>query len=294
MKTMKIFATALLLIAVAIGCKKEEEVLESIQSAEDNAMIETEFSAVFEVTDDVVAVTGSAKGTESFKSPIYTVLPSGAEVIFTDSLWNDGNGIAFYIDFGPLGNVPPKGLLCKDGRYRAGRIDASLSAPYFEVNSLLTISVLQSNDYFAGDGTNMTHLSGVKTVTRTDENTRQIVVTGAQATNENGTVYWSAERTVTKTFDNGSGIWGDHFSLYGTATGTNLNSIGFTATVTSGNPLIKKLETGCAGTFVAGVVTIENTAGGKLELDYDPYNNEACDKVASVTINGKTKIIFVR
>jgi hypothetical protein len=66
------------------------------------------------------------------------------------------------------------------------------------------------------------------------------------------------------------------------------------AHVEQGNPLLKKLELGCASTFISGVVTIENETGGILILDYDPYNDQACDKVARVTINGLSKIIFVR
>lgn len=292
----QLLSVFLMLFVLISGCQKDEkeEVIESIQSAEDNAMVETEFSALYESAGDVADLASSDSDYKSASEIEYTVLPSGALVVFTDSLWNDGDGIEFYIDYGGLGDTPPKGLLCKDGRYRAGRIDASLSKRFFEINSVLTISVPMENYYYVGNGTDMAQVSGIKTVTRTDTTTRHIVVANAKATNAGGTIYWNADRYTTRIFDAGPGLWGDEFTLYGTAQGTNINGVGFTATVTAENPLVKKLELGCASTFVSGVVTIQNQNGGTLVLDYDPYNDQACDKVAEVTVNGKSRVIFVR
>ncbi|MBN3035687.1 MAG: hypothetical protein JW861_08880 [Bacteroidales bacterium] len=302
MNSLQIFRVFLMISLVASlisGCKKDEkeeleEAVESIQSAEDNAMVETEFSALFDFAGDVAEMGGAAKSSPSMTEVEYTVLPSGALVVFTDSLWNDGDGLEFYIDFGELGNTPPRGLLCKDGRYRAGRVDATLSDHFYNTGSVLTITVPLANNYYVGDGTNMAHVSGTKTVTRTDDSTFHVVVTGAQATGQSGTILWSADRYTSRTYDAGPGIWGDEFTFWGTAEGTNINGVGFTATVIESDPLIKKLQLGCATTFVAGVVTIQNNNGGTLILDYDPYNDQACDKVAQVTVNGVSRIFMVR
>lgn len=301
MKTLifnRTLSIALLAGILTAGCNKKEdeiqEVMESIQSAEDNAMIETEFSAVFDAVGDVAELSEPGKDTKETGNSQYTVLPGGATVVFTDSLWTDGDGVEFYVDYGPLGDEPPKGLLCRDGRYRAGRIDASLSEPFFEINSVLTITIPTENEYYVGNGADMARITGVKTVTRTDTLTRHIIVTNASATGQNGTIQWNADRYTTRTMDPTPGLWGDTFTTRGNANGINVNNVSFTAEVTAEDPLVKKLQLGCASTFVSGVVTIENENGGTLALDYDPYDDQACDKVARVTINGNSRIIVVR
>jgi hypothetical protein len=281
-------------VATLIGCQKQDRILytENIQSAENNAMMETEFSAMFEAIDDIASIQNDIGN--NYKSTTYTVVPSGAMVIFTDSLWNDGDGIEFYIDYGELDLYPPKGILCKDGRYRAGKVYASLSDRYFNLNSILTISVPSENIYYVGNGNDMTNISGTKTVTRIDTNTRNIRVTDAIATNLLGSITWNADRTISKTFNTGPGLWGDEFTITGTSSGTNVNGVGFTANISSLNPLVKRLELGCASTFVSGVITITNNNGDQMQLDYDPYNDQPCDKVARVIINGRSKFIIVR
>lgn len=302
MKTKKIISIAFFAVFASSlvlfnSCKKEDKddtAAESIQSAEDNAMAESEFSAVFDASDDVAAVNNDSKETKDSKSLGYTVLPSGAEVIFTDSLWSDGDGIAFFIDYGELLGTAPSGLLCKDGKYRAGRIDVTLSDHYYLVNSVLSISISEDNDYYVGDGTNMTHISGYKTVTRTDSTTRHIVVTDGKAESSLGTILWSCDRTTVRTADAGWGLWGDEFTTTGSAQGSNINGIGFTASISEEKPLVKQLQIGCARTFVSGIVTVTNNNGGVLELDYDPYGDQACDRTAKVTVNGVSRIIMVR
>ena len=56
-------------------------------------------------------------------------------------------------------------------------------------------------------------------------------------------------------------------------------------------PLVKKFQLGCARTFVAGTVSITNSKEKSMLLNYDPTNTQACDNLASLTINGKTKVI---
>lgn len=294
----KAIAFVLLLSISFVSCQKDEnddkeDTQESIQSAKDNSMVETEFSAVFDAADDVAAVNHSGS---QLKGHGYTILPSGAEVIYTDSIFgDDGDGVEFYIDYGEMGSDTPYGLLCKDGRYRSGRIDVSITDRYYVENSVLTISIPASNEYHVGNGTDMTHITGTKEITRNDSVTRSIKVTGASATNDEGTISWSAERVIKRTYNDGIlGLWGDEFTITGSAKGTNINGVDFTAAISDEKPLIKTLKMGCARTFISGVITINNENGGELILDYDPYDDQACDKVAEVSIGDNSWIIIVR
>lgn len=99
--------------AVLSSCRKAD-LQESIQSAQDNASVETEFGNIYDVSSGYAQEDGLTGKTDADK-----ILPSGAVVSFQDSLFTsqDGNPLEFTIDYGALKTTTPKGLLCKDGRY---------------------------------------------------------------------------------------------------------------------------------------------------------------------------------
>ncbi len=284
-----------LLLGVAIvasmfmySCSKDKvEALETITSAEDNSTVESEFSSAFDLGDDVASTDGRLKKAGS------SILPSGAVLTITDSSFTDGDGKEFNVDFGPLGTTVPLGKLCGDGRYRAGKINFRLSAPYLNSGSVLAITIADSDNFYAGDGTKMTQISGNKVIVRVSANKHTVNVTDGKAINDNGTVTWNASRTITRITDAGPGLIGDVFEITGSASGVNRKGDAFTVKIDV--PLKKKIESGCAQTFVKGKLTLKNTDSGKeILINYDPYNNEACDRVAEATINGKSRIFTVR
>ena len=276
---------AVLSSAFLFSCRKEK--LETITSAEDNSTAESEFTAAFDLGDDV------ASGDSRFKKASSTILPSGAVLTVTDSLFTDGDSKEFFIDFGAKGSTAPFGLLCGDGRYRAGKIHFTLTGPYLTVGSVLTINIDDADQYFSGNGAEMTQITGKKVITRTQTNQFTVDVTNGKAINDKGTITWQANRTITKITDAGPGLVGDVFEIIGTASGTNRNGEAFTVDITV--PLKKKIQIGCANTFVKGKLTLKNTDTSKeINVDYDPFNDEACDKTAQATINGKKFTYTVR
>ncbi|MFM9944421.1 MAG: hypothetical protein ACKVQB_04240 [Bacteroidia bacterium] len=270
------------------SCRKDRlEALETITSAEDNSTAESEFTAAFDVGDDVAANDGRLKKAGT------SILPSGAVLTITDSSFTDGDGKEFNVDFGSLGTTAPFGKLCGDGRYRAGKINFTLSAPYLSMGSILTITISENDKFFGGNGAEMTQISGTKVITRTMANQFTVAVSNGKATNDKGTVTWAANRTITRITDAGPGLLGDVFEITGSASGTNRKGEAFTVTIAL--PLKKKVEIGCAQTFVKGKLTLKNTDSGKeIMVDYDPFGNEACDRTAKATINGKDHIYTVR
>lgn len=270
------------------GCRKDsKDTTETIVSAEDNSTAENEFTSLFDVADDFSSNDTRTRGGSS-------ILPSGAVVTFQDSLFTDGDGVECTIDFGAIKNTIPRGTICQDGRFRAGKIHLSLTKRYFLDSAQVTITANDSDNFYGGsDGVNMTKLTGSIVLTRLTVNTIKIDVTNAKAVNDKGTVTWMSTRTITKLVDNGPGILGDQFQVTGSASGTNRNNENFTVTIDE--PLIKKVEMGCARTFVKGKITLTNLSSGKtLKIDYDPYNNQACDLTAKVTINNKEYFFSVR
>lgn len=291
MTKIKLVTTALIVSALSVSffaCKKEtKETLETITSAEDNSTAENEFTSVFDVADDF---TSNDTRTRSGN----TILPSGAIVIFTDSVFTDGNGIAFTIDFGPIKTSIPKGIICNDGRFRAGKLHFTASKKYKEIGNVITVSATDADGYYGGsDGVNMTNLTGTLTLTRISDMGINVNVSNAKAVNDKGTVYWQSNRTITKTVDNGAGLIGDIFEVTGSASGINRNNENFTITIDE--PLIKKIQSGCARTFVKGKITLTNTSSNKtIKIDYDPLNDQACDLKAKATIGSKEFFYFVR
>jgi hypothetical protein len=271
-----------------IGCRKDKkETLETIVSAEDNSTAENEFTSLFDVADDF---SSNDRRTRAGN----TILPSGAIVTFQDSSYTDGDGVEATIDFGPIKNTVPKGKICQDGRFRAGKIHISSNRRYFLDSAEVVITVSDSDKYYAGnDGVSLTQLIGTVKIKRVDATTLKIDVLDARAINDKGTVAWQSTRTITKLVDAGAGILGDQFQITGEASGVNRNNENFTVKIDI--PLLKKVEMGCARTFVKGKITLSNTSTGKtISIDYDPYNDQACDLFAKATINGKEYFYAVR
>ncbi len=270
------------------GCKKDDKkaTAETVVSAEDNSTAESEFTSMFDVGDDF-ASTDSKRGAN-------TILPNGAIVNFSDSDYNDGDGVECTIDFGPVKTSIPKGILCQDGRYRSGVLHISATKRYFLDGAVVSIWATDNDGYYAGnDGVNLTRVSGSITLTRLTQMSLKIDVDNAKATNDKGTVTWESSRTITKTVEAPGGIIGDQFTIEGNASGVNRNGEKFTVTIDV--PLLKKVEAGCARTFVVGKITLTNLSSGKdIKIDYDPFNNMACDLTAKATINNKEYFYTVR
>ena len=291
MKKISLIFTLTLTASVSlflVGCRKNKnETLETIVSAEDNSTAENEFTSLFDVADDF---SSNDRRTRAGN----TILPSGAVLTFQDSSYTDGDGVEATIDFGPIKNTVPKGKICQDGRFRAGKIHISSNRRYFLDSAELLITVSDSDKYYAGsDGVSLTQLIGTVKIKRVDATTLKIDVMDARAINDKGTVAWQSSRTIIKLVDAGAGILGDQFQITGEASGINRNGGNFTVKIDL--PLLKKVEMGCARTFVKGKITLSNTSTGKtISIDYDPYNDQACDLFAKATINGKEYFYTVR
>ena len=282
-----IIASALLGFFLASCSDKPNELKESITSAEDNAMVETQLSSVFDILDDV------ASSDPKMKKTAGTILPSGALLVYTDSVFTDGDGLEFYIDFGPKGSLAPFGLLCQDGRYRSGILRATLTAPYSSIGAILTLNIADADAYHSGDGIDMYQIIGTSVISRTEINKLTIAMTDMKVKDGLNTVTWTSNKEIVRTFDAGPGVWKDHFEITGSGSGINRNGEAFTVTIDK--PLLKKVETGCAKTFVSGIITLQVTSTGKkIIVNYDPYGNGACDNLAEADINGKKTLFRVK
>ncbi|MFN5250563.1 MAG: hypothetical protein ACK5DE_05910 [Bacteroidota bacterium] len=283
------------LVAGVQSCKLDTAgVKDNITSAQDFSTAETEFAGAFDVADDINQSDGKIKKGAS------TILPSGAVLDFVDSTFTDGDGIEYTLDFGPVGGSFPYGILCGDGKYRAGKLRISVSKPYAQIGTSVTLTASESSNgefYYSGDGTNMFRIEGVISYTRTADQELTIAITDGKVYKEldktAGSTHaaFRGNKVIKRTKGSGTpGMLGDEYEVTGSGSGTNIDGEDYTWSIDV--PLLKKIELGCAKTFVVGVLTIQNlSASSSLKVDFDPYKNGACDKVAKAII-GSREIIF--
>jgi hypothetical protein len=274
--TMKytLIITGLCLLALSslsTGCRQDPaSPSDNIQSAEDNAVVESEFASVFEMVDD-----------DATENPTFgktTVVAALTPDCLTRTVETALRTITF--DFGDTN------CLCKDGMYRRGKVLAQFTGKYREIGSTVVITL---QNYFV----NGMQVNGTKTIERDGAAKFTVTVTGASMVTEEGTISWSAQRTVERIAGNGTLTpWDDVYAYTGSASGTNRQGKNFTVTIDE--PLKKKIELGCLSNFVAGKLSIAVTGGATMTLDYDPIGGEPCDKIAQVTINGESRNIVLR
>jgi len=280
------FTATLMLCGVCIllgftACGKLKQDRDNITSAEDFASSETEAASLFDLSDDI--------NESSMQS---TVVPSGATITVIDTQ----NSVKLYeIDFGPLSSNAPKGKLCGDGRYRAGKVQIGFTKPYKSVGSMATIKITAADEYYCGDGNNMTQVITDISIKRTAIYAFEINVNNSELIFSDGKkATHSGIRNLTKISGQTTpGIWGDEYEVTGSGNGVNREGDGYSWNVTS--PLLKRLQMGCARTFVKGVITIKNVdASRSLEIDFDPFNNAACDRTAKALFGNRSVTFTVR
>lgn len=287
MKQHFYFLTLLSWFCTMASCKKNSDVKEF--SAEDNTAIETEYAQVFDVVADYLSSDSVSRKTES------NILPEAVIVSFLDRTYEDSDGIVYFIDYGPLEHGSSyKGIPCRDGRYRAGKIHVAMSKRWTDIGTLAIISISSSDEYYIGDGTKMYKVSGWETITRTGDSTFSIEIENATMQRENGNMTWSAKQTIRLLNGNNYGWWNTTYEVSGTAEGTNKNGEAFKAEIISPAFSLKKnLSLGCLGTFVSGNESIVNTANSddnKFSVNYGEGN---CDNTVTLISKNGTKTVQV-
>ena len=281
----KYFTLFLALIAISFlsfyGCKDNstDPILETLTSAEDNSTVESEYANIFEYVDDEGennSVLSGVKSGNNYEIQEATVLLPDCATKSIDTATR-----TLTIDFGTTN------CLCRDGNNRRGKIHAHFIGKFREIGSQVIVTL---EDYYVNDN----KVTGMKTIERIEQYKWSIDVDSASITTPRGTISWESDRTVERTegYLTPLNILDDEYVYTGTATGINRKGIAFSVIIDQ--PLKKKMDFGCMTTFVSGKLTIYNDKSDTLKVNYDPDNNEACDKKVEVDINGVKRIIYVR
>jgi hypothetical protein len=260
---------------------------DTIYSAQDNSNAETLFCATYDVIYDVVSTNAKLRKANS------TILPASTTVIFEDTSFTDGDGVSLTIDFGPLGDSEPKGTLCHDGIYRAGKLHISANSKFTNPNIKVEARIDESDMFFSGNGSQMTQVIGTTTMTKSTVNTLKIVVSDARIIIDDYELLWECSREIELVSDMGPGIWGDIYQVAGSSSG--VNRFGEDYSVNIDEPLVKKMKMGCAQTFISGKLSVSVANSNKvIRVNYDPYGDGSCDLYAEADIQGRKTIFVIR
>ena len=270
-------STGLLLLVsglcVAQGCLKKEKTFDPTEiqeAAGDQSTVEGESNFIGDVVDEQGTYGPNRRvgGVDS------TYLPRCAQVSY------DSTQRRLTIDFGSTN------CLCRDGVYRRGRIYVTFSGPVWPApgaSALITTDSFYVNDNRHDVEKVLVHVGLNSTGHRILRDTvrRHIVTT------PNGTIQWSATREYRQTQGQNTWMrWDDVWFIGGSAQGTSRRNRPFTTQVTDS---LKVLGNCIFRVPVKGVIQL-NTQNHTVILNYDPYNNQACDRVASVQVDNQAPV----
>lgn len=264
-------------LLLTTGCKRDSDAMpdEDITSAEDRseANIETAVSSDAVEASAPVNVDNATAGFNSTDAEFRTKFGPCATRTYTASTRT------LVIDFGT-------GCACPDGRFRSGQIIVRFTT---DVNRRIAGSVVRRKNYFVNNNQH----KATRTFTDLGLGSFNVVVDSASIirANNGGTHSWTANWTFTRTagFNTPLVRSDDVYTVTGGANGTNRRGMTYTTVIDNAKPLVRRAD--CFKYFVSGAINIANSRGKSLVLD---YGNGACDNTATVTVNGRTKVITLR
>lgn len=279
MKTIKLFFIFLgsaFILSGLTGCQKDEEKSPEVITAEDDAVAEEMFNAVFYEVEDALeymenALYGGAKKAAFNETcKVITVDIPGDTVIWPKTIT---------IDYGD-------GCMSPSGRVRKGKIIIVVSDRVFspEYTRTITFDNFYIDDY---------KIEGTKTIARNGKNESGNPLFTINL--EDGKVITPEGKTFTRKF-NRVREWvtgyttpryrlDDEYMVTGTASGTDRNGTEYTRTIV----LPLHIKNGCPW-VISGSVRILKSGKQDALLD---YGNDVCDRVATVTVGDKTWTILL-
>lgn len=253
-------------------------------SAISYGLLQTELASLMELVDEVSDQTTGKGAPSNF---LLKNLSKEAKIIVIDSSYFDGDDIELVIDFGSVVKPFKPTQKCMDGRFRAGKVHVRIKSHYVENSSESFVFIDPNEEYwFGAEGKPSQILDFSMSITRDlrerlmYNNVKFKVKLGeAESEFEGNLVLEKIAGILTP------GIVGDQYLLTGQGN-IEHGDDEFDWKIIS--PLKKKIEPGCGMIPVMGEVLLENERTNKnINLDFDPFKNESCDRIVRATIAGE-------
>lgn len=281
---LKIGVIAALSLVSLIGLNSCERINHNSDTKEDVvakiAMVTTELSSIFEFFDE------SADQTNGKGSPPYFKLQNFSKetkIVVLDTTFYDGDGVEFVIDFGPT-DIPLKSTQrCLDGRFRGGKVKVILETHYIE--NTAKSHVLVEEEFVFGTESQTTTIHRLEVdVQRKLRELMEFNINHLEA--DDISLDLNGLLSVEKTSGiNTPGVFGDQYVINGQGS-VEVNDDEFKWNV--GAPLKKKVEPGCGMIPVKGLLNLNlERLNRNITVDFDPFENESCDRIVRITNAGK-------
>lgn len=277
MKSSKFYKTccflAISLLVIATSCVKKGERTSPTEAAENNAFAEAQFNDITTLIDQAMltgTVTYGSAGSAG-NNGINGILSSPCVEVMLDTV---SNPRIVSINFGSTN------CLCLDGRLRRGKILATFTGRYRDVNAVITTSFI---DYYVNDY----KIAGTKKVTNQGLNqggklVYKVEVSGNIIKPIGGEFSWTSIRF--REWKEGSNtplnVLDDVYGINGTASGTTVDGNQYTISINQ--ELIRKMN--CSW-FESGKIELSPNGLPKIMLD---YGQTGCDDNAYITVLGSS------
>lgn len=270
--------TALAVLSFS-SCKEDSTLMDqnSIDLADDDAVTDAVYEDVFNTADNASIILDQMGKGDDAKS--VTVATDSCPTITitrpTSGIWPK----IVTIDYGT-------GCTGFNDNTRSGKILIEVTGPRLTEGSKRTVTFV--NYYF-----NNIKVEGTKVLETKGYNTNKNLIVSVKLTG--GKLTLPDGKTIERTIDHQrewtaglltKNIWDDECLITGTATGKNINGVGYK------NTIVTALHWKRVCRFiVAGVVKIEKDGSQPVELN---YGTGECDAKAVVTRGGESKEILLR
>lgn len=267
----------LVLSIASLACKKEkeEDLSSSEQTAKDQAVMESEMAVVYELSKDLALLDNYDD--LSKEGPAYEgSLPKCANLQYNSSTRQ------------LLVSFPATNCTGIDGLQRSGLFTIKFgNTPFNENGGAIDI---EFGNYVV-EGVRFTGTILIRNLGANGAYRISYKVINAKAITPTGTITWNSELIFQQTAGQSTAtVFDDVFEVSGSSSGVNRRGISYTGNIETA--LKKKIQIGCARTFVKGTVRFEDSENNFVLLDYDPDKDEACDRKASLKINNRVAITF--
>ena len=243
------------------SCKKNESVVDDIETIGDNSKAEMHYDLMYEQVDDAATASGISSRGKLYNVTFDTV----------------GSAKRMTLDWGSTN------VLCADNVYRRGQIVVTWTGRYRDAGTIVTIT---PTDFYQND----IKVEGSKVVENKgrDANNNMywsINVTGKLTFTDGSTFSWNSARIRTWTKGESTKLirLDDEYEITGSMSGLNRKNEAFTATITK----VLTVAIGCQYHIVSGVLDFEKNSN-KTTID---YGSGVCDNTITVTRNGVTRTI---
>ncbi len=266
------------------SCERINEQKENgLQLATDFCVMQSELASMIEVADEMGDQT-TGKGTPS--KFILGALGKTAAVKILDSSFFDGDGIEFEINFGSNKLPLSENQRGYDGKYRAGTMHIKIQSHYIENTSKLELEIDKSDNFWVGANPNQPKNMAISCSTiRQDSKTHSLTI---ESLDFFGQKKISIEGSVQllKLTNSNPGVIGNKYQILGK--GVLKDSDHEEQNWEIMQPLIKNVVPGCSGEYINGMLELKDSEKSITTiLDYDPFENESCDRIVRITIAGK-------